>query len=488
MNTLSKLAVLIIALILTAISACSGGGSSAPNQPPEPPPTGGISGNGIAVGPISTFGSIVVGGVHYATSNATITIDGNAASDSDLKVGQIVTVNGTIDEGFANGTANTVMTDDNVTGPVDSINLALGLVVVMGQPVLVNAYTSFDDNIDPASLEGLAVGDIVEVSGFFSATAETQATRIEKKPAGTQFEVHGTVSSLDSANFTFSINGLVVDYANATLSDFPSSQVSDGDFVEAKGNSFNGSGELAADFVELESMGINGEAGDHVEIEGLITRFVSATDFDVSGIAITTDGGTVYEGGAATDLGLNIKVEVEGELNGGGVIVADEVDIRLGKAVRSVAVVDSVDSTNNSLVMLGITFVTDELTRFEDKSTADLRPLTINDINLGDYLEIRGTEFPAGSGQILAAILERDDLDTETILQGYVESASNPTLTILGVTVDTSGAVFRDVDDTVISATEFFQLVDVNSLVMAKGSETGDAQISATEVELELEL
>jgi len=477
-------------LALAAASGCGGSssGSSSDATNPPPPQTGGISGIGTAVGPISTFGSVVVNGVHYDTSNSTFTIDGTSVAESDLKVGQVVVVQGTISDDLANGTADTVTTDDNVTGPVDSIDLALSQLVVMGQLVLVNAETSFDDNISPASLEGLVAGDIVEVSGFFTSGGDTEATRIEKKPAGTQIEVHGIVSGHNAANFMFAINGLQVDYSSAILNDFPSNQISDGDFVEAKGNSIGTGGELVADIVELENAGIDGNEGDHVEVEGLITRFGSETDFDVAGIPVTTNGATVFVGGVAADLGLNVKVEVEGELDANNVLVADKVDIRRGKVVRSVAVVDSVDAANNSLVMLGITFTIDELTRLEDKSDADIRPLTINDLNAGDYLEIRGTEFPAGSGQIQATILEREDPDTRTILQGFVESVSNPTLTVLGVSIDTTGAVFRDLNNNVISAAEFFNEVTVNSLIKARGTETGDTMISASEMELELEL
>lgn len=484
MKALPKLAVLISTFAIAAISGCGGGSSTNATTPP----VAGISGNGIAVGPVSTFGSIVVNGVRYDTANATFTIDGNAATESDLKVGQIVVVKGTSDDDFASGTANSVSSDDNVTGPVDSIDLVLSQLVVMGQLVLVTADTSFDDNITPASLEGLTVGDIVEVSGFFTASGATEATRIEKEPAGTRFEVHSHVSNLDAANFRFSINALEVDYSNATLEDFPSGQVSDGDFVEAKGMGFGAGGELIADSVELEDFGINGDDGDHVEVEGLITRFVSATDFDVAGIAVTTNSATVYEGGVEADLGLNIKVEVEGTLDANNVLLAEEIEFRRGKAIRSIAVVDSVDAASDSLVMLGITFTMDELTRFEDKGVLELRPLTINDLNAGDYLEIRGTEFPAGSGQVLATILERDDLDTKTMLQGFVESVSDPTFTILGVTIDTTGAEFQDLNDLPISATEFFNQISVGTLVKAEGIETGDTRITADELELELEL
>jgi hypothetical protein len=149
--------------------------------------------------------------------------------------------------------------------------------------------------------------------------------------------------------------------------------------------------------------------------------------------------------------------------------------------------VDSVDAGAESLVMLGFTVTTDSLTRFEDKSDADVRPLTIADITAGNYLEIRGSEFPADSGQVLATIVEREDVDTRTILQGFVSSVAEPTLTILGVTVETNGAVFRDVDDSPLTQAEFFNLVGVNSLVKAEGVESSTTTIIATEVELELE-
>jgi len=138
--------------------------------------------------------------------------------------------------------------------------------------------------------------------------------------------------------------------------------------------------------------------------------------------------------------------------------------------------------------VLGITVTIDELTRLEDKSDADVTPLTLASMNAGDYIEVRGDEFPAGSGQILATILERDDLDTEAILQGFVETVTDPSFEILGVTIQTGpNTIFRDENDAVISSTDFFNQVAPNSLVKAKGAEVSDTVISADEVEFELE-
>jgi fructose-specific phosphotransferase system component IIB len=475
----------ILATVATVLvlSACGGGGSGGGN---DPPPVDGIVRTGFAIGPITTFGSVVVNGVRYSTTSAVITVDDSPGIQDDLRVGQVVLVRGSINDNLTTGTANEIRFDDNVEGPIESIDLLTGVLVVLGQTVHTDSQTSFDDNIQPASLAGLIVGDIVEVSGLVMGDGSIAATRIEKKAAGALFEVHGIVSNLDSVNFRFSLNSLIIDYSGATLDNFPGGQISVGNPVEAKGSAFDGDGRLIATRVEFEGPA-TGNANDHVEIEGFITRFASAQDFDVSGLRVTTSSSTVFTGGAAADLGLNIKVEVEGSLNASNTLVATKVDIRRAAAVRATALVDSVNAAGNSLVMLGITVNIDALTRLEDKSNAEVSPLTINSLNTGDYLEVRGAEQPAGSGRILASLLERDDFDTETILQGFVTTASAPSFTILGVTITTNGSTqFRDTDDSIISSAEFFSRAAAGTLVKAKGTETSAAAITADEVELEL--
>jgi hypothetical protein len=483
MKTVSVLTI----TLLTALLVSCGGGSYNDEPDPGGPPVGGIGRTGMAVGPISTFGSVVVNGVRYDTSSTTITVDGQPATQSDLRVGQVVLVKGVVDVNQTTGTADEIHFEENVKGPVQSIDIATGRLVVLGQTVITGPDTSFDDNIQPASLDGISVGDLVEVSGQTMADGSIVATRIEMKPAGTAFEVHGTVSNLDSANFRFSINALTVDYSAATLDDFPGGQISNGDFVEAKGSALNGNGALIANQVEFKGTPVSGASGLYVEVEGFITRFVSAQDFDVSGVSVITNGSTVFEGGVAADLGLNVKVEVEGELNANGAIVAEKVDIRRAKAVRATALVDSVNVAGNSLVMLGITFNIDSLTRLEDQSNADVDPLTIADLNVGDYLEIRGSEYPPQSPDH-GCHTEREDVDTRLSCRASLNFAADPSFTILGVTINTTGSTeFRDTDDSSISAAEFFNRVSAGSLVKARGVESSSTTITADEVEFELE-
>jgi hypothetical protein len=442
----------------------------------------------VAVGPITGFGSVIVNGVTYDTSSATFTDDGAAATQDDFSVGQFVLVTGTLDDSD-NGTAETVTFDDNVDGPVTSVDAVARSFIVLGQTVFVTATTSFDDGC-PGSLSELSGVAAVEVSGPVKPDGSIEATRIECKAVAGELEVTGAVSNLDTGALIFQINALVVDYSAATLDNFPSAGViSAGDPVEAKGTTIGANGQLVATRVEYKGGRFANDDGVHAEIEGFVTRFVSLTDFDVSRIPATTTGSTVYEGGVAEDLGQNLKIEIEGDFNASGVLVASKIEFKQGTNIRVTGRIDSVSGT--TVTVLNIPITTDGLlTRFEDKSDADVDPLRVGDLNVDDYVEVRGQEFPAGSGQISAVLLERDDPRDRTELRGFVEAGgvNRPALTVLGVTIETDGFTdYRNVSGQTITADAFWAAVGEGSLVDVRGAEIAVSTILAEELQLESE-
>ena len=456
------------------LAACGGGGGeqvAGIDARGNPTPVGVTS-----KGTISGFGSVIVNGVRYNTNSASFTIDGVAGTQSDLAVGDVVVLQGTVNDDGSSPTATSVTFDDAVEGPISAIDTAASTITVLGQLVRIDADTSFDDNISPASIDGLAVNDIVEVSGFVLADGSISATRIEAKPAGGEFEVTGTVSNLSGT--TFDINDLEVDFSTAQLDNFPGGSPENGQRVEVKGTAFGAGGEFIATRVELKGNDF-GDAGDLVELEGFITRFVDATDFDVEGIPVTTNGATTFENGTAADLALNRKVEVEGSIDASGLITASKVELKLANFIRIEGRVDSIGS--GSVVIFGVTINTDPLTRFEDKSDADLEIFNLSHIAVGDYLETRGYEDASG---VVATQIERDDFRGDVAIRAFVDSVSEPNFTIRGVPIETNGGtVFRDVNDQVISSGVFFGQA-MGSLVEANGSESNGG-ILADEVDLE---
>ena len=214
-----------------------------------------------------------VNGVRYVTTGATFTVDDNPGSESDLRVGQVVRIEGRIEQDGINGTATRVIFDDEVEGPVQDIDLAGVRLVVLGRTVQVGTQTSFDDSIVPRSLEGLEVGDRVEVSGRVASTGVVEATRIELKSAQGSVEVKGTVAGIDSGNRRFTLGLLTVSYATAQLEGFASGQPANGDRVEAFG-SLDGAGVLVATRIEQEGSDDAGGTDESGNYEGLVDRFV----------------------------------------------------------------------------------------------------------------------------------------------------------------------------------------------------------------------
>jgi len=508
----------LIVILVAFLTACGGGGDNTTTTPTSTPvddgSTGGITGTGVfvAFGTVTGFGSIIVNGVKYDTSAAIFTIDGNPGFQDDLAVGNIVLVKGTIDDDSGIELAESVEFDDIVEGPItaDSIDTVTGSFMVLGQQVFVDAFTSFDDSISPASLDGLADDDVVEVSGHVKADGSIHATRIEDKSLGGEFEITGTVTEILETT-KFKINDLTVDFTNAaSVRNFPGSRpVEAGDLVEAKGAFDSATQVLDATSVEFKGDRLVGDDGDHFEVQGFITSCVSERDFEVSNLTMvdcdTNNGCTVTTEGAPTGtLAMNLKVEVKGQYEG-NVLVATNVDIRLGKAIRVTAIVDSFDdkpisfSDEGSMVMLGITVMVDDgdRTRFEDKSGQDSEFFQISQIQAGDYLEIRGAVD--GNGNLFAVIVELEELasstaEFDTIIQGFLqEDPATEPLTILGVIVDTNAAtIFEDENDVTISESMFLGMIQAGSLIKAKGTDVSQSTdvppvvtLLAEEVEIE---
>jgi hypothetical protein len=460
------------------IAGCGGGGGGGGDGGGD---TGGIDRGGITTsGTITGFGSVHVNGVRYQTTGATFTIDDQPGQESELRVGQVVTITGTLDSSGATGTATRVVFDDEVEGNVQSIDVAGSRLVVLGRTVNVSPATSFDDRIVPRSLEGLQVGDRVEVSGFVAADGSVGATRIERKPAQASSEVKGFVTGLDTVARRFTLGSLTVSYATAQLADFPSGQPVAGDLVEAKG-ALDGAGLFVATRVEKESGGLDGRSDDRAEVEGLVTRFVSTTDFGVGGQRVVTNATTIYEGGNAASLALDVKVEVEGRFDATGAIVASKVQFRREVEAEFEGRADAVNVAGNTLVVLGITFRVNALTRFEDHSSADVARFGLPNIVVGDFVEVDAYRDGA---DYVATKIERDDASNEAQVEGIAQNVSPPSMTVAGVAVTTDATTeFRDQSGATVSSTVFFQAAP-GRLVKVRGTLVGGV-IAAQRAELE---
>ena len=479
-----KISALLMSAACLTLAACGGSSSSTP--PPTtttPPPP--VAKTGTVVGPISGFGSVIVNGERYGTNGANFNIDGKPGNQSDLKVGQIVTLK-TSTDAQGNKSASSVSFKDAVQGEITAISLTPKRITVMGQNVVIRGSTSFDDDIDPNDINGLVVGDVVQVSGQFNGSGNIVASQIELADAAEGFELTGHVSGLDASGMTFKIRGLDVSFANATLEDFDGADIANGDLVEVTGDSFDNGGAFIALTVNKEDKENDGEDGDDGEVEGFITEFTDASSFTVGETPVITTADTVFEYCTADDLGLDVEVEVEGEYNADSVLVADKVECEFDANIQIESTLEAVDAATGVITMFGVDFATDMSTRFQDKLEVPVEMFGVDDLVVGDFLDVKG--YDRVDVGLYAKKVERDEAEDDHEIQAYVDSVGTDSLVLLGVTVLTDDQTeFEGPDEEVLTAAQFFAQVMPQDLIKVEGLKTDAGELLAWEIEFETE-
>src|SRR5210317_506838 len=139
-------------------AACDSSDSNGP-IPPDP----GTLTDIVTVGTITGFGSVHANGVHFGTDSATVTMDGEPATLSDLKVGMVVSIHGSMNQATGTAEASQIGFMDDVEGPITAMNRVTNRFVVLGRTILFDELTVVDD----ATLDTLADGNIVQVSGHW---------------------------------------------------------------------------------------------------------------------------------------------------------------------------------------------------------------------------------------------------------------------------------------------------------------------------------
>jgi hypothetical protein len=301
----------------TLLSACGGGGDV----------IGGVGTGGtgaFSTGAIRGLGSIIVNGVRYDDSAASVTDDnGNSSGRDSLKLGVVVEVQGddivTPATGLPTSNARSVVFRSEIKGPASSVDLAAGTLTVLGQTVTVSASTVFDLNL-PNGLASVTAGQLVEVYGFVDANGVYQATRIEGEDSTSAYKIRGKLSALNTGAKTFQIGAAVIDYSaisfNFTLVNGQTIRVELATTPNALGQW------VATRLNSATALGNAASSAASVELEGVVTSVASARSFVVNGVSVDASGVSNFPAGVV----VGAVVEVKGKLEN-GVLVARRVEL-----------------------------------------------------------------------------------------------------------------------------------------------------------------
>ncbi|HQS32099.1 DUF5666 domain-containing protein [Polaromonas sp.] len=371
-----------------ALAGCGGGGGGGGTAP-----TGGtIAGSGSSTtGAITGFGSIIVGGVRYDDSAASVSDDDGATrSSGDLKLGMVVMVKGgkKSDDGVSiRANANTIEVYSELLGPIDAITGTS--MQVLGQTVTTTPTTVFEDGLTLAALKS---ADVVEVYGFVDPLNKTMvATRVERETKRNAFKLQGAISGLNTATKTFSIGTLTISYLTA---DLPAGLTLADKLVVRVRLAINPlTGTRTA--LKIRTADNRRDDADEAEVEGIITALTSTSRFSVNGLPVDASAATFKNG--TTGLVVGARVEVEGRVVN-GVLMATKVKLEKGEDDKYKfelhGLVSALDKTARTFMVRGVSVT------YSNTTTLFKNGATLVNLANGNNVEIKGV---LSNGNIVTA-------------------------------------------------------------------------------------
>jgi hypothetical protein len=231
-------------------------------------------------------------------------VGGTAAT---LGNGVSVQVDGTLVNGTLNASTITILATPGpssvtITGSI-SAYISVSNFTVAGQAVDASSASFSNGNAT-----NLANGVNVTVKGTIQGGILLAQSVSFAQPPQTTFEVEGQISNFSGVG-NFVVAGQRVSASQATISNGTAADLANGVQVQVTGSLQ--SGVLVATTVQIESSGQSQE----ISVQGLITNFVSASNFVVAGR--TVDASSVqFSGGTAANLANGVSVQVSGFLVG----------------------------------------------------------------------------------------------------------------------------------------------------------------------------
>lgn len=398
-----------IILVLTTLFACSGGESGT-----------GYQDNQTTVGEVTGFGSIYVNGIHFNTDQVSIEIDDDTtAVETDLRVGMVVKIVGTVNADRTQGVASQVFMSTGIEGLVFSNNyLVDGTINVMGQIVNINNDTHFNSNVVGIdTFEQLVENDtVVEVHGFTDGQGEFFATMIEVVEIGgtaSEVKIRGVIQNLTgtTAGNTFTLGGITIQFDGTTIFEdgLLMADLLNGLYVEVESAFYSGTGAVLA--TEIEPANQSESEGTGYELEGIVTDItnIGSNEFSLNGQRVVFNLMTVFEGGVSADIQLESELEVEGVFQADGSILAHEISFHMESDMEAEGAVTVVNGSTLSIFdtdsSTTVTVVVNQLTSYKDE--VDEMNHTFNFGDITDGMNIRAKYYVDTNMVNIATSIER---------------------------------------------------------------------------------
>lgn len=336
---------------------------------------------------------------------------------------------------------------------------------VLGQEITTTGETVLEGFSDP---EELPVGTPLVVAGLVDVNGSLLATLIERRGAqGNKYLLSGHVQELQADPAQLRLGQQWLATAGVVFDACAGGLPAIGDYVEIRADSI-------ADFEPGDVIDTvttarcanpvpYGTPGAQGSLESLVGTVGPGDTFTFGELVVAWSAATVFEFGGPDDLEPGADVGIEGTFVDANHINADSVEF-VRPVVRFEAPMLPEDVTpGESIRPFGVPVLYSAQVRDEDGILAD-------GLSAPTQVQVRGWIDRLGINYAYR-VRERGQPDPSDVsLRAPVAAISAPTLDMLGLNIDTSGATFFDADDLPISAEAFFEQVRLNHVVDISGA------------------
>lgn len=323
---------------------------------------------------------------------------------------------------------------------------------VLGQEVTVTADTGLT-GVPGGSIGNIALGDHLDVSGYVDTNSSLLASFIEYLPTPTpRWLLSGYVTAVNGSEAM--LGPQRVSLAGVTPIDCGAA-VAVGQFVQIRADAI--AGFTAASLLDSVTrlacvdpvpIGTPGALG---ALTGIVGAILSPSSFELGSYVISFDATTEFRFGSADDLVPGASLEVDGVFGASPAFAAQGIQFSapMIRLEGPVAPADVQPGADGSVTVLGNTVHRAAQLRDEDAIYA-------SGIAQPRQVELRGYLDHLGVRWATRARLRGGPDPANSRAGGPVVSVARPLLSVLGLTLDSTGATFEDPAGNAIDADTFF--------------------------------
>jgi hypothetical protein len=412
---------------------------------------------------------ITVNGVQFKHTEAVITRDTVVLSASEIKAGQIITVDALDSDKDGIYEASKIVIEEQLRGPIQSIDLVLSTIQLLGQTISVTEATSFTSK----SLATLEVNNFIAVFGFRREDNVLEATLIEivKKEFSSTVDtvkVGGEVTSINLTSQTVTIDGVEVEVGLQQIKNIEVGDVISLDNIEINTSVPDGlatNNTEPSKVVEDEEYEIDRE----IVLEGIPRRISARNVFSLNGFQVFVPLDLMNE--ANIESVKNKRLVIEGVIVGKNEVLAKKIKAEKIKDFELRGLLEAT-SQEGAIIVFGQIILIDRFTfiNFELESA-------FSEIAAGSktYAVFVKGYVNANGNKVAGSIsLKIEDTEQKRIIEGKIESITEGIIKVSGVSIKLRALVDYRNQNKIIEGVALLRLLSVGDEIVVTGEYSQD--------------